>query len=138
MDKATVNNSHVAQDSVTELMSGITRDAHDLLTLQLALLRQEIRESTHALTKAIAELAVGAAIVLAAALLLCHMSVHLLAWAVPALPLWSCYCFVGLAVAPLGAVLAYAGLASFRSAQLLPKQSAEALKEDFRWFKNRK
>jgi hypothetical protein len=138
MDKTAVNNSHAAEEGVTELMSGIAKDAQDLATLQLALLRQEIRESTRAVTRALVFLAVGAAIGLAGVLLLCHMLVQLLAWALPSLPLWSCYCFVGLVLATVATGFVYMGISRFRSAQLLPRQSAEALKEDFRWFKNRK
>ena len=71
-------------------------------------------------------------------LLLCHLLVHLVAWASTNWPLWVCYGVVGAPIATAGAVLFYAGIAKFKSLNPLPDQSAQALKENVRWITNPK
>jgi len=122
--------------SVTELVSGIVKDAQDLAKQQLALFRHELQESARSTMQAGAFLAVGAGIAFVGGFLLCLMLVHLVSWAAPSLPLWACYSIVGAPIAALGGALVFAGMGRLKSINLLPEQSAQALKENVRWITN--
>jgi len=124
--------------SLAQLVSGIASDVQELIKQQFALLRCEIREGSRRAAQAALLLAVGAGVLGLGVILLCFMLVHLLAWAAPALPLWVCYCIVGVMIGALGGALVYTGICRFRSAALAPDQSAEALKENLRWLRNPK
>jgi hypothetical protein len=66
-------------------------------------------------------------------LLLCFGIAHLLSWLMPALPLWGSYLIVGGLVGAPGAGLSYYACQQFRASNLLPEESAEALKENLEW-----
>ena len=122
--------------SVTHLVSGILADAQKLIEQQLALLRQEVKDDLHKALKAGMLLMGGSVIALMGGILLCFMLVELLAWAVPGLPLWSCYGIVGGSFIALGGALLFTGFHKLKSFNPLPNQSIQALKETFQWKTN--
>ena len=123
--------------SVTGLVSGILRDAQDLVKQQVALVRAELKADFQRSVRAATLLAVGALALVPAAFLLCNMLVYLL-HELAGLSLWASYGIVGGAFALLGAVLVAVGVQRFRSFNPLPDQSVEAIKENVRWMTNPK
>src|SRR5438445_13196616 len=87
------------EPSLTGLVTGIIHDAQDLLKQQIALFKQEIKDDVRKTKEAVLSLSVGLGILMVGGLLWCLMLVHLLEWAFPGLPLWSCYGIVGLVFA---------------------------------------
>lgn len=118
--------------SLTQLVSGIVADSQELVKQQWALLRHEVQDDFRKTKEASAALAMGAVLASIGGLLLCHLLVHLVAWAAPAWPLWVCYGAVGAPIAGAGALLLYTGIAKLKSLNPLPDQSAQALKENMR------
>jgi thiamine transporter ThiT len=123
--------------TVTGLVSGILRDAQDLVKQQVALVRAELKADFQRSVRAATLLAVGALALVPAAFLLCNMLVYLL-HELAGLSLWASYGIVGGAFALLGAVLVAVGVQRFRSFNPLPDQSVEAIKENVRWMTNPK
>jgi len=126
------------EPSFTGLVTGIINDAQDLLKQQLALFRQEVTDDVRKTKEAVISLALGGAVLIVGGLLWCLMLVHLLQWAIPALPLWCCYGIIGLLFTGAGGVLLYTGKRRFESFNPLPDQSVGALKENVRWIMNPK
>lgn len=123
---------------LSELVTGILQDVQQLLKQQTALIQSEIREDYRKTKEAVLSLACGLGTMALGGLLLTLMLVHLLAWAVPALPLWACYGLVGGTLAIIGGVLFYLGSERFKTFNPLPDQSVEAMKENVQWIVNRK
>jgi len=124
--------------SLTQLVSGIVADSQELIKQQWALLRHELKDDLRKTKEASTALAVGAGLAGVGGLLLCHLLVHLVAWAAPTWPLWVCYGVVGVPIATAGAALFYMGINKFKALNPLPDQSARALKETMRWITNPK
>jgi Putative Actinobacterial Holin-X, holin superfamily III len=119
---------------VTQLVSGILADAQDLFKQQLTLLRHEVQEDLQRAKEGGSSLTGGVIVGFIGALLLSLMLVHLLSWAVPALPMWACFGLIGAPTALAGSVLLYSGFDKLRLSNLLPNQSAQALKENMQWL----
>jgi len=115
------------------LLAEILRDVRNLWAQQLKMFKHELRvEARQTGVAAIAMIAaVGAAIIGAG--LFCFMLVHLLNWAVPALPLWACYGLLGLVALSAGVGLALFAGHRFRRLNLLPEQSLATLRENLEW-----
>jgi len=116
---------------VGELVSGIVRDAQELISQQLALFKQEVRQDLKKAREGAGLLTLAAGAMLVGSILLGLMLVHLLHWLAPSLPEWACYGIVGGALAALGAVLALQGREKL--GQALPEKSAKALEENLEW-----
>jgi len=124
--------------SVTSLVSGIISDAQDLFKQQFELLKHDVREDIRKAKDASLMLVCGLSCSLVGLLLLGLTLAHLLAWAVPTLPLWACYGICGGVLAAVGGGLSYAGLSKFETVDPVPRASAEALKENVQWITNPK
>jgi len=124
--------------SVTSLVSGIISDAQDLFKQQFELLKHDVREDFRKAKDASFMLGVGFGIAMVGVILLGFTLAHLLAWAVPTLPLWAWYGICGLILAAVGGGLTYAGLSKFETVDPVPHASAEALKENVQWITNPK
>src|SRR5438132_3036731 len=126
------------EPTLTGLVTGIINDAQDLLKQQLALFRQEIKDDVRKTKEAALSLSLGIGMVVVGGLLLCAMLVHLLHWAAPLLPLWSCYGIVGVVFLACGGAFFYAGKKRLQSFNPFPDQSVGALKENVQWLMNPK
>jgi len=124
--------------SVTALVSGIVRDAQELTRQQFELFKHEVKNDLRKTRDAGIFVAAGGAVCAVAVVLLAFMLVELLKWAVPQLPLWSCYGICGGVLVLIGAGLVWAGKAKFDSFHLLRDESAQALKENVQWITNQK
>jgi uncharacterized membrane protein YqjE len=123
--------------NVTDLVTGIVSDLHDLIKQQLALFRSEVRNDLHKTKEAAIPMLIGVAFALAGAGLLVLMLVHLLHWATP-IPLWGCYAIVGVASWLVGGALYFGGRKKLESIHPLQEESAQALKENVRCLMNPK
>jgi len=120
--------------SLTHLVSGIVTDTQELMKQQWQLLRHEVREDVRKTKEASAALVLGAALVAAGSLLLCHLLVYFVSWLMPTWPLWVCFGIVGLPIVLVGIALLFAAFNKLKSLNPLPDESAQALKENVRWI----
>ncbi len=127
-----------SEPSLTRLVTGIINDAQDLLKQQLALFKQEIKDEIRKTKEVALSVGAGIGILLVGAILWCLMLVHLLSWAIPALPLWGSYGIIGLVFVLGGAALLYLGKRRMESFNPLPERSVRALKENVQWILNPK
>ncbi len=132
----TTSEEGVASEGIASLVTGIVDDTKQLIRQQLALLRWELMDDLAKTKRAILALAAGSIISLVGGILLCLMLIQLLAWALPALPLWACYAIVGVPITGLGCMLLFLGIQWFQSWQALPDQSLQAFKETVQWLRN--
>jgi hypothetical protein len=125
-----------SEPSVTSLVSGILKDAEELLKQQVVLFKHEVKDDLRKTRDAALPLVIGAGVLAVSGLLLCWGLVHLLSWAAgpDRLPLWGSFWIVGGVLALTGGVLAYLGKKKFDSFNPLPEESAEALKENVQWI----
>lgn len=130
--------------NMAPLVTGIIDDLQELIKQNLALFKVEVREDFKKTKEAAAALGVGVGLAIVGALHLTLMLVFLLWWAfssevrsVSGLPLWVCFAIVGGVFLGVGAALTFKGKKKLDSFNPLPDQTAEALKENVQWIKNR-
>jgi hypothetical protein len=123
--------------SVTQLVSGIVTDLQTLMRQELQLARSEMRHEWEKTKTAAGAMAAGASLLTVAGLLICFALVHLLAYLAPGLPLWACFGIIGVALGLIGGILVGAGRAKASDINIVPPQTAESLKENVQWLKNR-
>jgi len=116
--------------SLTELLSGIVQDAQTLLTQQLTLFKQEMREDFQKSQEAMLFLGLGAGLMFTGGLLLSFMIVYLL-HDLAGLPLWGGFGIVGGVLAVVGGVLAFQGRERLRTVGA--EKTAQALEENLEW-----
>jgi hypothetical protein len=121
------------EPGVAALASGIIHDFQELVKQQLDLFRHEIKADVRKAREASTSLAVGAGMAALGGLLMCFGIVHLLSWLMPTLPLWGSFLIVGGLLGVPGGCLSYYACQQFRASNLLPEESAEALKENLEW-----
>lgn len=120
------------------LMKGILLDAQDLVGQQLQLFRSEVKQEVRHLKSGMVSISIGAGIVVAGALTIVGMLVHLLA-AKTEIPLWGCYGIVGGGLMLPGLLILFGGKKSVADVQLAPPpETAQAFKENVAWLKNLK
>jgi hypothetical protein len=122
------------EPGVTELVEGILGDARRLLSQQIDLFKEEVREEVGRAAALAAEAGAGAGLASLGGVLAAHAAVHLLHRATR-LPLWGCYGLVGGLLGAAGAGLlvnAKARAAGLRLAP--PPQTAAALRENVAWL----
>lgn len=125
------------EPSVSRLVSGIVDDAQRLFKQQAELLKLDIRKDLREAKEAGLSLGLGGALLAAGGFLLLFMLVHLLSWAVPAIPLWGSFGIVGGTLAVAGAGALWRGREKLDNLNPLPEESAEGLKENLQWKTNR-
>jgi len=130
--------------SVAPLVSGIIDDLQELIKQNLAMFKVEVREDFKKTKDAAAALSVGIGLAVVGALHLTLMLVFLLWWAfdpnrsaTPGLPLWVCFGIVGGVFAGTGLALYLKGKHKLESFNPLPDETAQALKENVQWIKNK-
>jgi hypothetical protein len=131
-----LNTTH--EPSMTELVTGIIADGQTLFKQQIDMLAHEIKEDFSRTREAGWMLGLGAGIGLVGALLLGVMLVLLTQWALPALPLWTCYGIWGSVTLIVGAGLAFLGKWRLDSFNPLKDETAQSVKENMSWITNPK
>jgi uncharacterized membrane protein YqjE len=126
------------QGHVAPLVTGIIDDLQELIKQNLTLFKVEVREDLKKTRDAVSALGVGVGLAVVGGLHLTLMLVFLLWWVFdPNLPLWACFGIVGGVFAGVGFVLLLRGKKKLDSFNPLPDETAEALKENVQWIKNR-
>ena len=121
------------EPSLTSLVSGIIRDAQDLIKQQLDLVRYEIREDVRKAKEAASSLALGLGLTLVGGLLFCTMFVYLL-HEEAGLRLWAGFGIVGGVLLVVGLVLAYLAKKEADTINPMEGQAAKALEENVQWI----
>jgi len=120
------------EQSATKLVSGIVKDAQELLTQQITLLKDEAEEDLRLTTQAAITLGIGLATALVGAFLLCQMLVYGLDHLVPGY-LWLWYGVVGAGVAVVGVAFISLSLQAFSKINPPLPETQEAIKETLEW-----
>jgi hypothetical protein len=131
--KNSVFDHNNSAESAASTVADIIRDAHELVSQQLALFRAEIREDLKKTRKAATPMILGVIVGFIGGVLLCLMLVQLLYWVNPNLTLWGSYAIVGAVLTISGAVLFFIGKERFSSINPLPEKTAQSLKENLQW-----
>jgi uncharacterized membrane protein YqjE len=119
--------------SVTTLMSGIVQDARELFVEQMTLFQVEIKNDIRRAVTGLAPLLMGAGVSFISLLLLGIGAAHLLAWAVPDMPLWVAFGLTGGALAIVGTILVLWGVSILEKIHGTPDTALKALKENLQW-----
>jgi protein-S-isoprenylcysteine O-methyltransferase Ste14 len=123
-----------AERSLSTLLSDLASETVELLRQELALFKAELQEK---LSKA----GIGAAALVAAALIAFSGWLFLLLAAVFALdlvlPIWAAALIVGVLVVAIAGALALYGKSRLRADALTPERTMRSLREDQAWIKER-
>ena len=123
-------------DGIMTLVSGILRDASDLITKELTAAKLEMREELDNFKSTAALMGVGLVALLIGIILLALMLVNLLQ-ELTDLNLWACYAIVGGSVTLVGVMILLFGKQRAAKTNLVPTASIENAKEDARWITRR-
>lgn len=124
------NNSTDQSQNPVRLISGIVKDAQELLKQQIELLQIEVEDDLRQTTQASITLVMGMAVALVGAILLAFGLVELASFVMPR---WVAYGLIGLVIAGGGAGLITAAFVAFSKINPLPEKTAEGLKENLQW-----
>ena len=128
-----VGSQHISEPSFVSLVRGIASDAMDLLMQEAALTKLEVQcELRKAQTAAIA-LGSAIGIIATGGILLMLALVHMLD-AFTVVPLWGCYGIVASVLVVLGAVLLAVAKTKAEEVGVVPRQTAERIKESAQWL----
>jgi len=117
---------------MSELVSGIIHDAQTLLSQQLTLFKQEVREDFQKAREAAQFLGLAIVLLSLGGIMLCLTVVYLL-HELAHLPLWGSFAIVGGVMTAIGAGLVFVGREQLRSFNPLPDKTAQALEENLEW-----
>jgi hypothetical protein len=124
--------------SLTELVGGIVTDLQTLMHQELQLAKTEMRQEWDKTKTAAGSMAAGASLLAVAGFLFCFAIVYLLAALAPGLPLWACFGIVAVALGLIGGILVAAGRNKATDINVVPPQTAETMRENVQWLRNRK
>ena len=122
-----------AAPSLATLLSGIMKDAKDLLVQELTLAKLEGHDEVRQIKTAALSLGIGVGVAAVGGILLSVMLVHMLA-AYTDIPLWGCYGIVGSVFGVLGWVLLALGKHKIEEIDVMP-QTVETMKENAQWLR---
>lgn len=124
----------LVDQNVTSLAGKIVHDGEKLLGQQVELFRAELGQEFHRLGDSAFSMVLGVSLATGGIILTGFMLANLLQF-LTNWPLWCCYGLVGAACVIAGVILVRSGRTGMASMQLLPRQSAQALKENLTWLK---
>lgn len=119
--------------SISTLVSGILRDASELISKEILAARLEMREELTNLKSTALLMGAGAACLLLGGILLLFAIVHALE-EYTELPLWGCFAIVAAVLVGAGVSVLLAGKRRAAETSLVPTTSIENAKEDARWI----
>jgi hypothetical protein len=119
---------------IASLVGGIVNDTEHLVSQQVDLLKQEIRQELGQARRAAVSAALGFSVVAIGAILILIMAAEAIA-AYSDIPVWACYGIVGVATAVIGALLLFFAKKEASDVHLLPpRETAGAIKENYQWM----
>jgi multidrug transporter EmrE-like cation transporter len=123
-----------SETSFASLLSGALNDIRDLFRREIALARFEVKQEISKATTAIASFAAAAVVLLFGTLFILTAVARgfamLVGW-----PIWAGFGIVGILLALVGAALFFSARSRLRTVNVVPRQTAETLKEDVQWLK---
>jgi hypothetical protein len=125
----------MTEPSIADLLKSTVHDAQELLRVELALAKAELRAEAKNVGAGAAALAAAAVAGLVAVVFL----LTALAWAVPLLagwPVWSGFALVGVVVGVVAAGLAVMGRNKLNGQRHMPL-TADTMKENLQWMRAR-
>src|SRR5262245_7950351 len=122
-----------SEPGLTTLLTGIVRDAQELLRQQLSLFQVEFKNDMRRTAAAVASLAAGGIVCLVAGIMLAAALALVLAYFVPSVPLWGWFAIVGAVLAALGASMIFWGKSRFDRFNPLGDKSVQGLMENVQW-----
>jgi hypothetical protein len=130
---ANIPDEECRTDGIMTLVSGIFRDASELISKEVTAAKLEMREELEKVKSTAALMGVGLVALLVGVILLAMMLVYLLQ-EYTALDLWACYAVVGGSISLLGIIILLFGKQRAARTNLVPAASIENAKEDARWI----
>jgi len=125
--------NEASKPGIMELVSGMLRDATDIISKEMIAARLEMREELAKAKSTAVLMAVGGVASLLGGILLTLMLVYLLQ-EFTELDLWICYGIVGAIISAIGVSILLAGKRRAAATNLVPTESIEHAKEDARWI----
>lgn len=122
------------QPSIAQLIGDIVADAQHVIRKELELAKVEIESLGRKVVSTAAAIAAGVSIAGAGGFLLLFMVVHLIT-DMAALDLWISYAIVGGGAVAAGGILLAVGRARIRKLDLVPHETADALRKDVEWIR---
>lgn len=122
------------EPSIAQLIGGLVADAEHVIRKELELAKVEIEDMGKKAANSAIAVATGGLVAGAGGLLLLFMLVHLIT-SVAGVDLWISYAIVGGAVAVIGGILLATGIARIRNMDVVPRETADALRKDAQWIR---
>jgi hypothetical protein len=117
---------------IMELVSGIVRDATDIISKEMMAARLEMREELNKVKATAVLMGAGAFALVIGSILLALTLVHLLQ-ELTGIDLWICYAIVGGVITLAGVIVLLAGKKRAARTTLVPAETIANAKEDARW-----
>ena len=118
---------------IMELLSGILRDATDIIAKEMMAARLEMREELEKVKSTAMLVGMAVAALMIGGILLALTLVYLLQ-EFSGLDLWICYGVVGAFISGVGLIVLFMGKQRAAATSLVPTESIEKAKEDARWI----
>lgn len=122
------------QPSIAQLIGGLVADAEHVIRKELELAKVEIEDMGKRAANSAIAVATGGVVAGAGGLLLLFMLVHLIT-SLAGIDLWISYAIVGGAVSVIGGILLATGIARIRNMDMVPRETADALRKDAQWIR---
>jgi hypothetical protein len=122
-----------SKPGIMELVSGILRDATDILAKEMMAARLEMREELEKVKSTAMLVGMAVAALMIGGILLALTLVYLLQ-EFSELDLWICYGVVGAFISAVGLIVLFMGKQRAAATSLVPTESIEKAKEDARWI----
>ena len=123
------------EPSLGDLFARLSQDTSRLIRQEVRLASQEMTSKVTTIGKQVGMLAAGGAVAYLGLLFLLGALTYGLSSAF-GWPIWLSFLVVGIAVAIVGAILAYLGIEALKHIELTPHETVETLKEDIAWAKD--
>ena len=121
-----------SKPGIMELVSGIVRDASDIISKEMMAARLEMREELNKAKATAVLMGAGAFALIIGSILLALAVVYLLQ-ELTGIDLWICYAIVGGLITLAGVVILIAGKRRAAQTNLVPAETIAQAKEDARW-----
>lgn len=119
--------------SIMGLVSGILRDATDIIAKEMIAARLEMREELEKVKSTAMLMGLGAGALMIGVILFALTLVYLME-EFSGLDLWICYGVVGASISAVGLIVLFMGKQRAAATNLVPTESFEKAKEDARWI----
>lgn len=124
------------EPSLSSLVTGIVHDAQELIKQEVALARQEVKEEVNKGKQAALAFAAAAGVGALATIFLLLGVAFLITWAsADRVPLWGSFGIVGVVLAVTSGILFFAGRNRVEDLHLVPRQTAETMRENAQWIR---